>query len=619
MKFQQGGVFTPPFVVYQPSAPIPTTTETTTSKKESKKDDLGIDLKDILGLMKDLKGLKGDEDAAFTALEQLFGNIEYKLNNPELVGIGGTGSIATDYLKIIRLVDNIKHQATEFTKARDTAIANNNLSEAAIDSRGRVMVVGQDGFDWVTPEEYYADREDKEYQLVTNAELLDYRAKGLGGLAFNTQAIYTVANGMGTKQITEMISNALTDLGKMSTNEQVSGYIGVTAGELINGLNTYISAVKKSDGKYTSVEDLYKVELLSETQASQADKALKYIYYTLPTNAKSLLKLKSGTGTDLGAIELISTFISSKQSETRKFTPQLVGGPTKEDAGVDKDSGDKTRGNFVLQVQAGTGAHRSIFELNPESAVIMKTDMDVYSGVKTPSGDYVRQTSVQKMLQESRLLEIAKTDGVYLGNQKIAPEKLKDLLYTEGAFARVEIPVDDNKNPNFKLFQLYEDYKAMKAVSKQQAEAMLQTSKYKDLLTILNSNGEPDKEHFRPFMVFDVVTSEGLIKIEDDNNFVADRKSDPELYNSIIKYLSEANPEKAEEYADLDYYDFWGEIMTFGQYDHVYKGTLYIPIDPNKAAALSNASIAKQQEEELKYQMANKGYNEAPGANYIKK
>ena len=36
---------------------------------------------------------------------------------------------------------------------------------------------------------------------------------------------------------------------------------------------------------------------------------------------------------------------------------------------------------------------------------------------------------------------------------------------------------------------------------------------------------------------FDVATSKGLIDIEDNNDFVSDRKSDPELYNSIIKYF----------------------------------------------------------------------------------
>ena len=620
LKYQQGGVFTPPFVVYQPSAPVTTTTTETTSKKEAKKD-LGIDLKDVLGLIKDLGGLDGDEVAASEALNQLFTSIEYKLNNPELAelgGFGGTGSIASEYLKIVRLVDNIKRQASEFTKARDTAIANNNLSEAAIDSRGRVMVIGQEGFEWVSPEKYYEEREDKEYSLVTNAELLDYRAKGLGGLAFNTQAIHTVANGMGMKQVTEMISSAINNLGKLSTNEEVSGYIGVTAGELINGLHTYIDAIKKSDGKYTSVEDLYKVGLLLEDQAAQAESALKYIYHTLPTNAKALLKVKSGVGTDLGAVELIASFISSKQSKTSKFTAELVGGPTKETAGVDSKEDDKIKGNFVLQVQAGKGAHRDVFTLNPESAVKMETDMDVYQGVKTPQGDYVGNTSVLKMLQESRLLEIARTNEAYLGNQKVSPEKLKDLLYTEGAFARVEMPINQvTKGPNFELFKLYDEYRTTKQISEQDAKSLLQ-GKYKILTEILDANGKPKKEYFRPFLVFDVTTTKELAGIKEDNNFVADKESDPVLYKSIIKYLSEANPEKAEEYADLDAYDFLGEFLTLGQYDHVYKGTLYIPIDPNKASAMSDYPISVQNQEESNYQMYNKGYNAPPNANSIK-
>lgn len=616
--FQQGGVFTPPFVVYQPSAPVPTTSEKTSSKKEDKKDS-GIDLKEIFGLIRELEGLPGDEDAAFGALKKLFDSIEYKINNPELQYMGSTSSISSDYLKIIRIIDDIKGQAKAYTQALNTATTNNNLSEAAVDSHGRIMVMNEQGFDWVTPEEYYEDRESEQYQIVTNADLLDFRRKGVGGLAFNNSVFNTVANGMGSKQITDLIQGAINDLGKLSSNAPISGYIGVTAGQLINGLDSYIAAVKKSDGIYQSVEDLYKANLLTESQAEQAEQALKYIYFTLPNSAKATLKLKSGVGTDLGALELISSLIASKHSKTYKFDVSLEGGPTKEITGGGNSEDDKTKGNFVLQVQAGFGAHRGLFELNPESAVVMKTDMDVYSGVKTPQGEYIGQTSVLKMLQKSRLLEIAKTDGVYFGNQKIPQEKLKDLLYTQGAFARVEMPVDSNKNPNFKLFRLYEDYKAMKAISTQQAMNMLKTDKYKDLLKILTLNGEPNKEYFRPFMVFDVATSKGLIDIEDDNNFVSDSKSDPELYNSIIKYLSEANPEKAEEYADLDTYDFWGEIATFGQYDHVYKGTLYIPIDMNKAAALSDSNITKQQEEELKYQMANKGYNEAPGANYIKK
>lgn len=626
MKYQQGGVFTPPFVVYQPSGLLGTqVTEQATSKEEKKKKDKGIDLKDVFELVKGLDGLQGDNALAMQHLLQLFSSIESELNTPEdslfgssLFG-GGTGSIASKYLEIVNLVDKIKFQSKEFEKARDTAIANNNLSEAAIDSRGKVMVATEDGFHWVTPEEYYENREKLGYDIVTNGELLNYREKGIGGLAFNTKAIYTVANGMGTKQVTQMLSDAINNLGKTSTNEYISGYIGVTAGELINGLDSYLKAVKNGGGQYTSVEDLYKVGLLEESQAPQAEQALRYLYHVLPENAKALLKLKSGYGTDLGAIELVATFISSKQSNLRKFEPSLVGGPTKEDAGVDSEKGDKTKGNFVLQVQAGKGAHRDIFTLNPESSVKMETDMDVYEGVKTPQGNYVGTTSVLNMLQESRLLEIVRTNEAYLGNQKVTQEKLKDLLYTEGAFARVEMPIDKTtKGPNFELFKLFEEYKAIKQTSEQTAKSMLQTEEYKVLTELLDASGKPNKDMFRPFLVFDVTTTKELAGIKEDNNFVADKKSDPVLYKSIIKYLSEANPEKAEEYADLDTFDAIGELGGLLPYDHIYKGTLYIPIDPNKAAAMSTYSISAQDQKESDYQMSLKGYNQAPGTNYIK-
>lgn len=625
IKYQQGGVFTPPFVVYQPSGLLgAVAAEEPSSKKEEKKKDKGINLKDVFELVKDLGGLEGDNALAMQQLAQLFSSIESKINTPEDGLFGGslfdnTNSIASDYLKIINLVDKIKFQAKEFTKARDTAIANNNLSEAAIDSRGRVMVATEEGFHWVTPEEYYENREELGYNIVTNGELLNYRDKGVGGLAFNTKAIHTVANGMGAKQITQLISDAVNNLGKTSSNEYVSGYMGVKAGELINGLESYLEAVKKSDGKYTNLEDLYKLELIGEHQAKQAKQALDYLYLTLPENAKALLKLKSGYGTDLGAINLVSSFIASKVSDTTKFNVNLVGGPTKEEAGVDSKEGDKTKGNFVLQVQAGKGAHRGIFELNPESAVVMKTDMDVYQGVKTSQGNYVGNTSVLKMLQESRLLEITKTDEAYLGNQKIAPEKLQDILYTQGAFARIEMPVDKTtKGPNFKLFKLFEEYKAMKQVSEQTAKSMLQ-GEYKELTELLDANGNPNKEMFRPFLVFDVATTEKLAGIKEDNNFVADKKSDPILYNTIIKYLSEANPEKAEMYADLDTYDAIGELGGLLGYDHIYRGSLYIPIDMNKTSAMSDYPMSIQDYNELLYQISTKGgYNEAPGTNYIK-
>ena len=99
-------------------------------------------------------------------------------------------------------------------------------------------------------------------------------------------------------------------------------------------------------------------------------------------------------------------------------------------------------------------------------------------------------------------------------------------------------------------------------------------------------------------------------------NYIIKRGETVEIPEEVAEVIR--NGEKAEEYADLDTFDAIGELGGLLPYDHIYKGTLYIPIDPNKAAAMSDYSISAQDQKESDYQMSLKGYNEAPSINYIK-
>lgn len=579
LKYQQGGVFTPPFVVYQPSAPV-TTTETT-SKKEDKKD-LGIDLKDVLGLIKDLEGLDGDEIAASEALNQLFTSIEYKLNNPELAelgGFGGTGSIASEYLKIVRLVDNIKRQASEFTKARDTAIANNNLSEAAVDSRGRVMVVGQDGFEWITPEKYYEERENKEYSLVTNAELLDYRAKGLGGLAFNMQAIHTVANGMGSKQITDLINNALTSLGKMSDNTELTGYVGVTAGDLMLGIKKYEEALKKS-GKYNaSVQDLYNVNLLTESQSQLAALALEYIYNTLPNSAKAQLKLKSD-GTDKGARTLIGALVTSKTTTKIDFNPSLVGGGTKKSSSSNKDDSEKS--NPYLQYMQEDGGERKPF------TYITKSGDRGIGGTGTWYPTIARQKedmTVTDFLNTGFLGASRGKGGITFGDQPITEQDLNYIILSNEGAMVVTLPAIIDQNNNMKVNlniidqwknvdKAHKEYiKAHPEISEEESEKYLAKLLKDANLDVLidQSTGLPNHKLFGQFMVFTAYTTD-KVKFNTNSKYVH-KISDPsvELDSRMEKALS-TNKDK-DDY-DIDRQDWW---ELFG-YNDFYKASLFIPM-----------------------------------------
>lgn len=587
LKYQQGGVFTPPFVVYQPSAPVTTTTTETTSKKEAKKD-LGIDLKDVLGLIKDLGGLDGDEVAASEALNQLFTSIEYKLNNPELAelgGFGGTGSIASEYLKIVRLVDNIKRQASEFTKARDTAITNNNLSEAAVDSRGRVMVVGQDGFEWITPEKYYEERENKGYSLVTNAELLDYRAKGLGGLAFNMQAIHTVANGMGSKQITDLINNALTSLGKMSDNTELTGYVGVTAGDLILGIKKYEEALKKSGRYNASVQDLYNVKLLTESQSQLAALALEYIYNTLPNSAKAQLKLKSD-GTDKGARTLIGELVTSKTTTKIDFNPSLVGGPTSKHTDT-KEQKTSIEDSFLWRVQQNIGTHYGSMKVNNESASALTLKGTIFEQVLTPDNKHIGDNSIENMLNNSHLRSIT-IGKAYFGNQVLSEDDMKKIMYKGDGLMRTNLPVDDDGKPAFELLDLWESLKLDIDLTKTPTKDLLATDKYKKLRQYFNNDGSWNKNKVKPFIVFNGMTTDGLINIEPKNKFVVDKDTSADMVGRLKLGLA-TKIGSDMIYPDIDEQN-WYEPFNI-QYDHVYEGTIYMPIHMNKNSSILNQGV----------------------------
>ena len=587
LKYQQGGVFTPPFVVYQPSAPVTTTTTETTSKKETKKD-LGIDLKDVLGLIKDLGGLDGDEIAASEALNQLFTSIEYKLNNPELAelgGFGGTGSIASEYLKIVRLVDNIKRQASEFTKARDTAITNNNLSEAAVDSRGRVMVVGQDGFEWITPEKYYEERENKGYSLVTNAELLDYRAKGLGGLAFNMQAIHTVANGMGSKQITDLINNALTSLGKMSDNTELTGYVGVTAGDLILGIKKYEEALKKSGRYNASVQDLYNVKLLTESQSQLAALALEYIYNTLPNSAKAQLKLKSD-GTDKGARTLIGELVTSKTTTKIDFNPSLVGGPTSKHTDT-KEQKTSIEDSFLWRVQQNIGTHYGSMKVNNESASALTLKGTIFEQVLTPDNKHIGDNSIENMLNNSHLRSIT-IGKAYFGNQVLSEDDMKKIMYKGDGLMRTNLPVDDDGKPAFELLDLWESLKLDIDLTKTPTKDLLATDKYKKLRQYFNNDGSWNKNKVKPFIVFNGMTTDGLINIEPKNKFVVDKDTSADMVGRLKLGLA-TKVGSDMIYPDIDEQN-WYEPFDI-QYDHVYEGTIYMPIHMNKNSSILNQGV----------------------------
>ena len=583
LKLQQGGTFVPPFAVYQPFITPTEQTQTKSSSKESSKKVPNVTdlMKDVLG---DLKGLPGDRKAILSTLSSLFGNIERKLNNPEM--FGGTGSIASEYLQALNYVGNLRFQHDEFIKARDTAIQKGSLQEVAINSSGQIMAATENGYEWITPEQYAKDQEN--YRPITNSELLTLRAQGVGGLVFDQASIATVANSMGIAEVTKLIQDSIQNLGNTSNSN--TSYVGVKTGDLMQGLQDYTQALQKSGRYDASVQDLYEVKLLTETQADQAKLALQYIYSTLPNTAKALLKMKSN-GKDSGAEALIGTLVTSKLKYKNEFDPDLVGGTSAKTSGkTGQGTTDNDKSNPYLQLIREEGGQSRTFTIVPE---------DTNGGLQVTGTFYSALPNIREEMSIEKLLQTGMLDitgnsrkNISFGDQLIDPSNLKDIMFDNEGGAIMTLPIITDQLGNIRVnMSIIEDFNAVqkemkkyKTLSKEDyMKKYAQLLKEKELDELIDSTtGLPDLSRTAQFLVIGAYTTD-KIEFNKNSKFIKKIKHPTEdLEQRLIRGLS-TNDDRDNYSIDVD--DHWGFIEGF--WDDVYRANVFIPLNQNPNAAVN--------------------------------
>lgn len=606
MKYQQGGAFTPPFAVYQGYSLPSSNTSSGESKSSSDKSESQIKLNDVYKLLDNLKALPGDFKSVQDKLQILFDSIHEKIR------LGDTSSIAQEYLMIVNLISNLEFANNEYVNAKQQASEKGGLQEYAIDSRGRVIVATQDGFEWRTPEEIF--KNPKKYIPITNSELLNYRQQGAGGLAFDSKSLEVVTNGMGIDQVTKSISDTIKDLG--TNKQEETFFIGVKKGDLLQGLNDFLKELKKSGNYNASIHDLVRTQYLSEDQADQAELALSYIFRTLSPTAQALLKMKSN-GTAEGAFELITSLITSKLSSGITMKSNMESGTKSgSGSGSGNTSGTDAKRSFILDVQAGQGGGRGVFELNKQSHSKMSTDVDLYSYVQNLDGGSIQTTSMQNMLDKSGLISIIeKGKPIFFGEQEISESKLQDIVYgyDTRSFARVELPTDGEGHIRFDLLDIIEKLNSEIATQPEKAKDLVKEAcaEHQELnYYYFYSDGSKRQKYFEPFLVFDGLTTKDLVGIntegDDKNEFVVKIGSDKDMFDNLSTYLTEANPASAKKYNKDTY---WVEWLN----DPLYKGVVYLPLNMNKEAAI----IGGQQKidiDDIRYELSNQlsiaGYNQ---------
>lgn len=598
MKFiyQQGGTVNPPFAVYQYNrqAAAQRTAASGKPKSDKESDDLGM--KDVVELLGKMKGLPGDIAVAQGRVNQLVKRIEAKLQAPDVYG--QTSSIASEYMELLNLVGTINQHNSYYEEAKKNAIAKNSLNEVAIDSMGRIKVYNKINkqYEWVTIQEYEEDTE--LYKPVTNAELLDSRFNGIAGLAFDTETVTAISDGVSLKSITDKINAQLQGL--ESNQLTTTGYVSSQNREVLKGIQTFKEAIKSSSGP-----NIFAEKTISKDQASQISYAFSYIYANLTTKEKALLEFNS-RNIEGGVMGLLSQLIASKQSVSYEYTP-IDQDPTKK--------GGSKEGNDVIDefklgpadlLEAGYARNQNIIIQTPES----KKSALRLTAVKLPLVDSNNNslgasTTLDKVLA-SPYTGILDKGNISMGGAFIHPEAAINVAINGGDIYAGYLPVtytDDGRiKPNLALLENYQ--KALEEIKKQGIDMEKEPAKankiFQDnkLPVMYNNKGEVNVTKYHKFVMLNgvalnrafsenVALEEWLTEMNDTN----------EKLNNLVT-IGKAHGEQI----DFDHKSWADGWMPFwNSHDSMYRGTIFIPTEYNvfTSAVGRGESLSTEEAERL--------------------
>lgn len=434
-KLQQGGTV-PPFVSWTPvpDTPIVQPEQAVQKGSAAASEDEGLLSKEMVKLLLE-NGLPSDVTIFTNQLQSLYNDPSYRktgnINNSQL---------SNQYLNIISKINNIRFGKEQYENNLKTLTSNGGINDIAITETGRLIVQDADGqIDQITPNEYYENL--GEYRVITNSELAHMRATN-PNLAFNDSIFSILNNGIGSETIQQYINSAVQNLG--TTTQKLEGFVSKREGDILQGVqelyeNPEIQEALLSNG-------VYKVSKESKTQLQQSEAALRYLYSTLPENAKSYLKGKAavnGLDPQTGIQTILTQLLLSRQSATSNlgigYESQLskdTGITGTEERGRDNISQAQTLQNGVtndyrnVTINQGTNTQFTVTNAKHWNTILNSKDNSPMTNI-----------SVEDLMGESSLATAGDQNSYYLGRQKVGIEDAAKLIVdTSKGITKVTLP-----------------------------------------------------------------------------------------------------------------------------------------------------------------------------------
>ena len=582
-KFQVGGEFASLAVNYIPTsssttagayAPAVATGSESSSKSSSKSEKDELNIKDILKVFDNVKGLPIDVQYVLKDFKQMF-------EDDTLFSFNGKpsySSLVTYYLNNIGKFNALGHSKELYEEARKELVANNSLDEIAIDRNGQVVVATEDGIDVKS----LKDVKNGNYRALTNRELLNLRQTKL---PFG-DSIYNTMTGVGIDQVIKKVNDLVHNLGTSEKN--ITGYTSKQSNDIRSGLNTMQELQGVEAGAIT-VDGLYKNKAITKDQAQQAKLAIQAVYNSLTPQERTLLSIHSQGDSPT---ETISEIILSRTSNTVEFEPTLqaslnLDGTKKETTKTEKEPGDENDNPLTQMLEQKGGSPTQLSLITKEGTQAMHAYGTAYPMLNKVKGDM----SIKQMLAVSGIAGIIQGyGGITMGDQTIPYENLKDVMYEDrgGVVAVLPTTMDEQGNKKVDLSILDTYNEIINKIEYEQGtpewnRELAKGLKEKGLDQYLDGSDSIDPKRFGLFLMVTGYTTDRW-KFKKDSKYIEQATPSKDLANRMSAALSTDKDNKNYE-VDID---DWGlGWLAEGSYDDIYRGTVYIPLNPNRNAAIS--------------------------------
>lgn len=603
IKFQQGGSSLPPYVSYEPVIVSGGASSAASSAAPTKSSsDADLTDKDLLKMLDKLDGLPSDMSVLTKSLQNFYVDQKY--------GGINTSNIASKYLQILNQMKVANFNKKEYDNAFNIVKSNGGINEIAISDRGELFCVNKEGdFKLLTVEDL---QNNQEYTPLTNSELLYYRAQS-PDMANKNNILKIVKNGISIENVNKLINQAVTMLG--SKTEQDSGFSRTDSKKLISGLEDYIKAANNSQNYNTSIDNLYKIKVLTKDQADQATLAIDYIWNTLPNNAKTLLRIKSKTGTLEGGKELLSELIVSKTSSTRTFEVALESSKGKSTKGS-SSTGD-VKNDPVKSFVLGMGYQQPI-GINVGNSYT-HTVNGRYGILTDKSGNALGANSTFEDVTNSAFAGVLDINNATFGGIKLNTNQSRKILLDSADIIGMDLPIDQNAKekgiikPDLKLLSRLEEaeneIRYNNITDPEQVNEIY--IKYDLPEKFKNENGEYNLnllDYQRFARISGVVEETALPNDSELDDTVYEIKDDN--FRDSIEQILQSND---DDYSMSDGVFGWGATELF-------RGAIYIPVRENLiSASLGSGDYYKldgdnayQTEKDWEYNQKIQNYQKPP-------